>query len=74
MKDDQYLAFKHAFVEERLYNETFKANKGTKAMDLILSTLCAILCHRVPKGIVPFRADSLAGKVKLVAPPRGVEI
>ena len=74
IKDDQYIAFKHAFVEQRLFNETYKGNKGNKAMDLILSTLCAVLCNRVPKGIVPFSINTLQGKIKLVNPPRGVEV
>ena len=41
---EQYIAFKHAFVEERMYNPIFKANKGYKAMDIILNAVCMILC------------------------------
>jgi len=43
-------------------------------MDLILSAICMILCNRIPKGVVPFRTEGLASKIKLVNIPRGVEI
>ena len=74
MNNEQYIAFRHAFVEERLYNETYRKNKGHKAMDLILSVLCQVLCNRVPKGIVSFRTESLAQKIRMVHVPRGVEV
>ena len=74
LNNEQYLAFKHAFVEERMYNPIFKSNKGHKAMDLILTAVCMILCNKVPKGAVSFRTESLASKIKLVQPPRGVEV
>ena len=70
---DQYLQFRHAFVEERMYNDTYRANKGHQAMDLILSTLCMILCNRVPKGLVQFRTENLSAKIKLMSTPKGVE-
>lgn len=57
-----------------MYNPVFKANKGHKAMDLILTAICMILCNKVPKGAVSFRTESLASKIKLVHAPRGVEI
>lgn len=74
MNNDQYIAFRHAFVEERMYNDTYRANKGHKAMDIILSVICMVLCHRVPKNVVAFRAENLSQKIKLVHAPRGVEI
>ena len=73
LKDDQYIAFRHAFVEKRMFNPTYMANKGAKAMDLILSVLCMVLCNKIPKGVVSFRPDSLISKIKLVHAPRGVE-
>ena len=54
-------------------NPLYQANKGNKAMDLILSVMCMVLCNKVPKNIVAFRPDSLISKIKFVAPPRGVE-
>ena len=42
-------------------------------MDLILGSLCMIMANRVPKGLVAFRTESLANKIKLISPPRGVE-
>ena len=74
LNNDQYLEFKHAFVEERMHNPILKDNKGSKAMDMILSALCMILCNRVPKGAVTFRTDNLANKIKLVSAPKGIEI
>ena len=71
---EQYLAFRHAFVEERMFNETYKANTGQRAITLILDSVCMILCNRVPKGVVQFRPDSIINKIRLVGPPRGVEI
>jgi len=71
---DQYLAFRHAFVEQRMYNDVYMANKGHRAMSLILQVLCQVLCNRLPKGLVNFRTEPLANKIRLVAAPRGVEV
>ena len=73
MTTEQYFAFRHAFVQERMYNETFMANTGSQAMTMILDTICQILCNKTPKGIVSFRPDSIISKIKLVSAPRGVE-
>ena len=43
-------------------------------MDMILSSLCMIMCNRVPKAAVTFRTDNLANKIKLVSAPKGIEI
>lgn len=74
LNNEQYLQFRHAFVEERMFNPVFQTNSGHKAMDLILSAICMILCNRIPKGVVPFRTEGLASKIKLVNAPRGVEL
>ena len=66
MSTEQYYQFRHVFVEERMYDTVFAGNKGSKAMDLILSVLCMILCNKVPKNLVSFRPDSLASKIKLM--------
>lgn len=42
-------------------------------MDLVLSALCMVMCNRVPKGLVTWPTASLANKIKLLSPPRGVE-
>ena len=57
-----------------MFNETYRANTGQRAITLILDSICMILCNRVPKGIVSFRPDSIINKIRLVGPPRGVEI
>ena len=56
-----------------MYNDTYRANKGHQAMDLILQTLCMVLCNRVPKGLIQFRMDGLSAKIKLVNTPKGME-
>jgi len=57
-----------------MFNPILKDNKGSKAMDMILSSLCMIMCNRVPKAAVTFRTDNLANKIKLVSAPKGIEI
>ena len=74
MTDQQYIAFRHAFVEERMYHETYRTNSNQKAIEMILSVVCMVLCNRVPKGAVVFRTESIAHKIKMVNVPRGVEI
>jgi hypothetical protein len=56
-----------------MYNPTYMMNKGQKAMDILLTVLCMALCNKVPKGVVTFRTDSLASKIKLVTAPKGTE-
>lgn len=57
-----------------MYNPIFKANKGYKAMDLILNAVCMILCNKLPKAAVSFRTDNLASKIKLVNAPKTIEL
>ena len=47
LNNDQYLSFRHAFVEKRMFNKTFAANNGSRAMDIILQVICQILCNKV---------------------------
>jgi len=71
---EQYLQFRNAFIEERMFNDVFRANKGNRAMDLILTGLCLIICNRLPKGVVPFRTETLNQKIRFVFTPKGLEI
>ena len=73
MNNDQYMAFRHAFVEQRMYHPIYKKNKGHQAMEIILTSLCLVLCNKVPKGVVPFRVDQLISKIKLINAPKGIE-
>ena len=73
LNNEQYYQFRHAMVEQRMFNSTYQKNTGKKAMDMVLSALTMILCNKVPKGVVPFRVDTLIPKIKFVYPPRGVE-
>ena len=74
LNQDQYFAFKSAFVTKRMFNDVYKVEENPYAMDTILSVLCMIMCNKVPKGVVPFKTDSLATRVRLVMPPRGLEV
>lgn len=57
LKDQDYFQFRHAFVEERLFYETYRQNTNPQAMEAILNVLCMVLCNRVPKGTVPYKTD-----------------
>ena len=57
-----------------MFNPTYKANKGQKAMDMILSVVCMIITNRVPKGVVTFNTANITNKVRMVNAPRGVEL
>ena len=57
MNNDQYYQFRHAFVEEKLFYETYRQNKNPRAIEIILNVLCMVICNRVPKNIVPYKTD-----------------
>ena len=42
-------------------------------MELILGTLCMLLCNRLPKGVVQFRTENLNSKIRLVNAPKNIE-
>ena len=74
LSNEQYYAFRHAFVTERMYCDALRVEENPRAMDLLLSTLCMIICGKVPKGIVPFKLDQLIPKIRLVQAPRTIEL
>ena len=43
-------------------------------MEMILSVLCMVMCNRVPKGVVVFRPETIANKIRMLNVPRGVEV
>ena len=57
LNDKDYYAFRHAFVEEKLFYETYKTNKNQRAIESILNVLCMVICNRVPKNTVPYKCD-----------------
>lgn len=57
LTQEQYLQFRHAFVTERMFIDAYKVEENPRAMDMLLSTLCMVICGRVPKGIVVFKTD-----------------
>ena len=57
-----------------MYHDTYRSNKDQKAMEMILSVLCMVMCNRVPKGVVVFRPETIANKIRMLNVPRGVEV
>ena len=74
LKDPEYYQFRHAFVEEKLFYETYRQNKNPVAMEAILNVLCMVLCNRVPKNTVSYKCDQLIPKIKMQRIPNGVEV
>jgi len=74
LNDQQYYQFRHAFVEEKLFYETYRNVKNPHAIENILNVLCMVLCNRVPKNVIPYKADTLISKIKLIPVPKGVEV
>ena len=66
MTKEQYIKFRNAFVEERMYKQEFIKNANRKAMDNILNAICMIICKKLPNEIST--PPTLHMKVKLVAP------
>jgi len=69
MTKEKYVLFRYHFVEERMYNPTWCANKNKQAMELLLSALVLILCKKVPSECDVKRIDKLHEKVKLIRAP-----
>ena len=57
-----------------MFNPVYKVESNPRAMDMLLSVLCMVICARVPKNIVQFKPENLMSKVRLVNPPRGCEL
>lgn len=74
LKDAEYFQFRHAFVEEKLFYETYRQNKNPAAMEAILNVICMVICNRVPKNTVSYKCDQLIPKIKLQRIPNGVEV
>ena len=70
---DNYLQFRYAFVEELNHHEILSNNENPDAMKMIMSALAMIMCKRVPEGVVPFKVDDLAKKIRLMPIPKGLE-
>lgn len=74
LNNEQYMLFRNAFITNRMFTDFYKVEDNPKLMDQILNVLCMVICNRVPRNVVPFKCDSLVSKVRLVAPPRGMEL
>lgn len=74
MNNDQYIAFRHAFVHQRAFQDNLWKAENAQAIEMVLSVICMILCNRVPKGVVTYNTAALISKIKLVQAPRGIEL
>jgi len=62
----QYLHFRNAFVEKRLYwpGKEFIDEKRAFSMDLLLNVICMAMCGKIPEEM--HILESVKSKVKLV--------
>jgi hypothetical protein len=82
LKEDQHLAFRAAFCEEKLFDENLNKNTNRKALDLILNALFMVITATIPEDIVSklekenkqFKIDKVYEKVQFTNIPEGVEI
>lgn len=70
LNKDQYMQFRCVFVEECNYHDVFVKNGDQKAIRMLLSALCMIMCKKVPEGVVTFKIEDLHKKIKLLPLPR----
>ena len=70
LNKDQYMQFRCVFVEECNYHDVFVKNEDQKAIRMLLSAICMIMCKKVPEGVVTFKIDELHKKIKLLPLPR----
>jgi hypothetical protein len=73
MNKEQYLKFRHHFIDQRMYNPVLMANKNDQAMDLLLNCLCLIMCKKVPTDLGVNKADQLHLRVKMFPRPADAE-
>ena len=57
-----------------MFIDAYHVEENPRAMDMLLSALCMVMCGKVPKGIVPFKTDLITSKVRLVNAPKGTEV
>lgn len=72
LNKDQYLQFRHVFVNQCMYHSVWQKNKDQAAIQSILNVICMIICKRIPEGVVAFNTADLSKKIKLVPLPRGM--
>lgn len=73
MTFEQYIHFRHVFVDQRLNAITLHQGTNRRAIELILECLCLIVTKRVPSDVTTIKLDTLAAKVKLISIPRDIE-
>lgn len=73
MNKEQYIKFRHHFIEQRMYNPILAQNSNEKAMDILMQSLCLIMCKKVPSDLGINKVDQLQLRIKLLPRPEGVE-
>jgi len=73
MNKEQYIKFRHFFIEQRMYNPVLQQNSNDKAMDLLLQSLCLIMCKKVPSDLGINKVDQLHLRIKLLPRPENAE-
>lgn len=61
---EQYLQFRHLFIEERMNSSVFLRNKNNQAMELLLSAFAMIICKKLPAEVP--HPQTLHTKVRMV--------
>lgn len=82
LKEEQHLAFRSAFCEEKLFDENLNKNTNRKALDLILNALFMVITNTIPEEVVSklekeikqFKIERVYEKVQFTNIPEGVEI
>jgi len=67
------LKFRYHFIEKRAHNPTLMKNRNEKAMDLMLSAICLIMCKKVPSELNINKVDQLHLRVKMLPRPAEIE-
>ena len=70
---EAYIAFRSAFVEERMFNPIYLKCKNQEAIEMILSALCMVMCKKVPADVATVKPEPLATKIRIIQAPKGLE-
>lgn len=73
MSKEQYIKFRHHFIEQRMYNPVLLQNSNDKAMDILMQCLCLIMCKKVPSDLGINKVDQLHLRIKILPRPENAE-
>jgi len=69
LSKEHYIKFRHHFIEQKGYNKSWMANKNEKAMDMLLSAFCLMMCKKVPTELELRKIEKLHERVRLLPNP-----